>query len=592
MTAETVDSLVGQVLDGKYRVERKLGQGGMGAVFLATHLWTTRAVALKVIAPQFMSNTEFVERFKREAMAAGNLRHPNVVDVTDFGFADAGAMRVAYLVMEYLDGRSLAEVLYEKRQLPLAFVVDTIERVCLAVEAAHQRGVIHRDLKPDNIWLEPDGQGGFNVKVLDFGLAKLRDSEVPVMETPAVVASPAPLVLDQDTVDTIIAVSSGPAPVGFGADGVATDASPVVSASSEITRVGSVMGTPLYMSPEQCRGEVLDPRSDVYSIGVLAYQMLAGEPPFKGDTNQLLLQHVGSEPPAFDPNADVPKQVEAVVRRALAKAREDRPASATAFAHALRAHSEGVGVVLRRALALYSEHLPAFLRLSFFGSVPSFVVGALLLSAVVAASRGNTAVFWAIPFVVYLAGFLAFTANRAAAVVAVERLLAAPLSPVRADEVFATLAERAGVVWSSKSVGVWARLYVEVLKLALLIPLRPANILAVAAIVVERKDRRAAIARSQELTARLMHILRGIQVFAGVTAISVGASLYFTTFGIAMALGMDRGPSATGGMVAAAVLMMIAAFWFTPSVAIALALLYFRARQAGSEVSIGTGRLR
>src|SRR5229473_1669881 len=173
---------VGQVLDDKYHLEKLLGQGGMGAVFLATHLGTERYVALKLIAPQFMRNEEFVERFKREARAAGRLRHPNVVDVTDFGFARAGKESVAYLVMEYLDGCTLSDVLAEETRLPLYWVVDILEQVCAAVHEAHQQGIIHRDLKPDNIWLEPNGLGGYRVKVLDFGIAKLGETTIVDVE--------------------------------------------------------------------------------------------------------------------------------------------------------------------------------------------------------------------------------------------------------------------------------------------------------------------------------------------------------------------------------------------------------------------------
>ena len=170
------DPYIGQVLDEKYRLERLLGRGGMGAVYLATHLGTERYVALKLITPQYMRNEEFVARFKREARAAGRLRHPNVVDVTDFGFAHAGTEAVAYLVMEYLDGCTLADVLVEEKRLPLEWVVDILEQVCSAVHEAHQQGIVHRDLKPENIWLEPNRLGGYRVKVLDFGIAKLAEA--------------------------------------------------------------------------------------------------------------------------------------------------------------------------------------------------------------------------------------------------------------------------------------------------------------------------------------------------------------------------------------------------------------------------------
>src|ERR1700704_5235649 len=179
-----LERYVGQVLDEKYRLERLLGQGGMGAVYLATHLGTERYVALKLIAPQFMRNPEFVERFKREARAAGRLRHPNVVDVTDFGFSGEGVGRVAYLVMEYLDGCTLSDVLAEEERLPLYWVVDILEQVCAAVHEAHQQGIVHRDLKPDNIWLEPNGLGGYRVKVLDFGIAKLGEVSLTTLEAP------------------------------------------------------------------------------------------------------------------------------------------------------------------------------------------------------------------------------------------------------------------------------------------------------------------------------------------------------------------------------------------------------------------------
>ncbi len=170
-------NIVGQTLDGKYKIERELGRGGMGAVYLSTHLGTERPVAVKVIVQEFMQREEFIERFRREARAAGRLRHPNVVDVTDFGIADTSSGKVAYLVMEYLDGCTLGEVLEEEKQLPVSWTIDILEQVCSAVQEAHQQGIIHRDLKPDNIWLEPNQRGGYTVKVLDFGIAKLETQD-------------------------------------------------------------------------------------------------------------------------------------------------------------------------------------------------------------------------------------------------------------------------------------------------------------------------------------------------------------------------------------------------------------------------------
>src|SRR5918992_1329911 len=180
-----LEHYVGEILDDKYRLEHLLGKGGMGAVYLATHLGTERYVALKLISPQFMRNNEFVERFKREARAAGRLRHPNVVDVTDFGFARVKAGQVAYLVMEYLDGCTLGDVLFEEKRLPLEWVADILDQVCSAVHEAHQQGIVHRDLKPDNIWLEPNRLGSYRVKVLDFGIAKLGETGPPSIDEEA-----------------------------------------------------------------------------------------------------------------------------------------------------------------------------------------------------------------------------------------------------------------------------------------------------------------------------------------------------------------------------------------------------------------------
>jgi len=195
-----LEQYVGEILDEKYRLEHLLGQGGMGAVYLATHLGTERYVALKLISPQFMRNNEFVERFKREARAAGRLRHPNVVDVTDFGFARVKAGQVAYLVMEYLDGCTLGDVLAEEKRLPLEWVADILDQVCSAVHEAHQQGIIHRDLKPDNIWLEPNRLGSYRVKVLDFGIAKLGEAGAPALDD-----DPASTIIDDVAAATAVA---------------------------------------------------------------------------------------------------------------------------------------------------------------------------------------------------------------------------------------------------------------------------------------------------------------------------------------------------------------------------------------------------
>lgn len=370
--------LIGQVLDAKYRIEKQLGEGGMGAVFLAMHLGTKRLVALKVIAPQLMANTEFVERFKREAEAAGRLRHPNVVNVTDFGFARVAAEPIAYLVMEYLDGQTLSALLQPPRPLPLEFVAEIAEQVCLAIDKAHQQGIIHRDLKPDNIWLEPNGRGSYNVKVLDFGLAKLRDpapanapSDPPLTgsaseptrtesvhrASTAVGVSSYSTLVDPSAstlVDTEQGAAASPTALTAQAGELSHEASTIIDHEKEtqpidpvsshegqsprtnpaavLTRAGTIMGTPLYMSPEQCRGELLDPASDLYSLGVIIYQMLAGEPPFTGDRVMLLWQHMNEPPSPLEvKRPDVPRSVAALVMSALSKKPAERAPDAAAF---------------------------------------------------------------------------------------------------------------------------------------------------------------------------------------------------------------------------------------------------------------------
>src|SRR5829696_1445202 len=490
-----LEEYVGQVLDAKYRLERLLGQGGMGAVYLATHLGTERYVALKLIAPQFMRNEEFVERFKREARAAGRLRHPNVVDVTDFGFARAGGESVAYLVMEYLDGCTLGDVLAEEGRLPLDWAVDILEQVCSAVHEAHQQGVVHRDLKPDNIWLEPNRLGGYRVKVLDFGIAKLGAAGQPALDDDpaATIIDDAPpsltgAHLESDTllrpgdephaqglkigegVGTLLQNPlTNPAPnqtdyavdddgtllfdQGTRSAGQHTAHRTTVDQGSALTRVGAIMGTPLYMSPEQCGGGYVDTRSDIYSLGVIAYQMLAGEPPFAGNTSTVMRAHREQEPKHLrESDKKIPKRAASVVMSALSKNPAERPPTAFAFASALRGHSEGVGALYRRAFALYSEYFPKFFKLSLIAHVPMIITSILLISAFAwykysppAGTLHLVAVYSTIG-VLSLLKFVATTVSAAVisgvTAIIITQLTAAPLRPVKLREAFVLLRKR------------------------------------------------------------------------------------------------------------------------------------------------------
>jgi serine/threonine protein kinase len=427
-------SLVGQTLDGKYKIESEIGKGGMGTVFLATHVGTERPVAVKVIASEFMQRAEFVERFRREARAAGRLRHPNVVNVTDFGFAKVKTGEAAYLVMEYLDGCTLGEVLEEEKQLPLSWTLDILEQVCSAVQEAHEQGIIHRDLKPDNIWLEPNQRGGYTVKVLDFGIAKLEEqiADAAIQENPEMLIASnfqaRATVADETQTDTIsdninstmvseattvaqFAPANSEAGTLIQSHEIDLDAGTAIftvqpirpstltenedtnqvseqnetnkslsktPSTAELTRVGAVLGTPLYMSPEQCRGEKLKPQSDIYSLGVIAYQMLCGKTPFDGDYLEVMEAHKKIAPPPLEAKK-VRKKVKQVIYTALSKNIEDRPPTAQAFAAELRAESEGIGTLLRRALTIYSEQLPKFIWLTILIFLPFLVLTGLKL---------------------------------------------------------------------------------------------------------------------------------------------------------------------------------------------------------------------
>src|SRR5262245_788875 len=332
------DRLVGQLLDGKYEIEALCGRGGMGAVYRATHVGTGRRVAVKIIAPELAGDSEFIERFRREAKTIGLLRHPNIVNVTDFGVTGADDETAAYLVMEYLEGNTLAERLKDRRPMPIDEAIAILSQTCAAMDEAHRLGILHRDLKPENIWLEPAGPNGSNVKILDFGIARLQDifafDEIeaqPEFGGPAIRRQPFS-VTEEETLR-------------------------LNYTAQQMSRFGSVMGTPKYMSPEQCRGERLDKSSDVYSLGVIAYQMLTGEPPFRGTTPELLIEHREADPaPLREKRRDITSGVDAVVRQALAKDKNSRPATAGAFAFQLQLRSAGSRWVRLQADALNRKY--------------------------------------------------------------------------------------------------------------------------------------------------------------------------------------------------------------------------------------------
>ena len=352
--------MIGQTLDSKYRLEEQLGQGGMGAVYRATHLGTDRVVALKLIAPGLMDQEDFVARFQREARATGRLRHPNIVDLTDFGFTERDGRGHAYLVMEYLVGCPLADVLRDEKHLPTPWIVDILGQVCAGLQKAHDQGIVHRDLKPDNIWLEPNDRGGFTAKILDFGLAKIYDPKARAEGLPG---------LPMGGLETVALPGRRPAAGAPAATEALSRREPV------LTQVGSLLGTPAYMSPEQCRGTATDHRSDLYSLGVMAYQMFAGATPFDGNSLELINSHIVSRVrPLQELRPDLHPGLVQVVMEALAKDPQDRPASAEVFAGALEAYAEPAFGLWRKAVEFYLSRPAALTWMAFKAARPALAV--------------------------------------------------------------------------------------------------------------------------------------------------------------------------------------------------------------------------
>lgn len=290
------DPLLGQVIDGKYRIDALLGGGGQGTVYRAIHVHLQRNAAFKVVRSDFVADAETTDRFKREALTVARLKHPHIVTIHDFGISpEVGA----YLVMEHLEGHSLHEEIRQRTRIPVGGALELMAQICTAVHAAHTQGVVHRDLKPENIFLEARPDGARMVKILDFGVAKLRGAS------------------------------------SFEASSQDAYRNP------RLTMAGKVFGTPAYMSPEQAAGELLDARSDIYSLACVFYEMISGRPPFVYDgLTALHLQHVQTEPkPPSEYANGIPGALDAVLLRALAKQREARPQTAEEFAAELGAVS-------------------------------------------------------------------------------------------------------------------------------------------------------------------------------------------------------------------------------------------------------------
>ena len=288
------DRLIGALLADKYKIEKKIGEGGMGSVYIANQRPIDRKVAVKVLLSKLAEDEVAVKRFEQEAKAISRMQHPNTVTIYDFGKTSEEDDERLYIVMEYLRGQTLTQVLRADGQLTSGRAARIMRQVCASLGDAHAAGIIHRDLKPDNIFLTEVGGDKDWVKVLDFGVAKLADS-----------------------------------------DGVGT-----------LTQTGMIFGTPKYMSPEQAEGRPIDYRADIYALGVVLYELLVGRPPFVADTPVgLLLKHISEPPPPFSqvrPDLHIEPLIEAITMRALDKRPEGRQQMVSELAAELEAFERSV----------------------------------------------------------------------------------------------------------------------------------------------------------------------------------------------------------------------------------------------------------
>lgn len=330
-----VDPLLGRTVDGRYLVEGVLGEGGMGLVYKTRHVMLGKPLAMKVLRGDVSRDGEIITRFRQEAQSASAIGNEHIIDISDFGQLPDGS---TYFVMEMLDGQELTKAIEREQPIPFARILHVAKQLCDALGAAHRIGVVHRDLKPDNVYLIKRGHDTSFVKVLDFGIAKVGGS------------------------------------------------------TSKLTRAGQVFGTPHYMSPEQCEGSEVDQRTDVYAIGVILFEMVTGGVPFDADNLMgILSKHMHEAPPrpsTFRP--DCPAPFEAIILRCLEKSKDARYQSCEELADDLARFEAGTAPSVGRTIEVAprgrSSTLPTILR----PSKRTLVVSALLLALL---GAGGAALF-------------------------------------------------------------------------------------------------------------------------------------------------------------------------------------------------------
>lgn len=344
------DPLIGQIIGNRYRITGVIGEGGMGVVYVGEQQMgsTVRKVAVKTLHQHLSKDENVLKRFHRECGTVAQLEHPNTIKVYDFGSTPDGTL---YIAMEFVAGRSLSDVLEKEHRLPAVRVVQIMRQACGALDEAHELGIIHRDLKPDNIILtQRAGEHDF-VKVLDFGIAARTESADAARE-------------------------------------------------QKLTQQGTVLGTPPYMSPEQFTGKALDRRSDIYSLGIMAYEMLTGKLPFEAESPwQWATQHMTAPPQPFDvaaPNVPIAASMKEAILRALSKDREQRQSSASQFINELARGMTGNGNAVD---VMPATNAMPYQPTAAMPEMPNFAAAPARMATVASGAVDSAAVNNAAPFI-------------------------------------------------------------------------------------------------------------------------------------------------------------------------------------------------
>ena len=588
-----------RIVGGRYELVDKLGEGGFAIVYKARHTELRDLFyAIKILRGEHVGQAEVIKKFRHEAVLLSSLRCPQTVRVMDFGVTNGSP----YFVMEFVTGVSLETLLTRHGKLPAAMVARLSMDILESLAEAHTARIVHRDIKPANVLVVAGfGGGPARAKVLDFGIAKVGEHDEPLVgPTPARPGGGA-----RPTIH-VTPLATGELPPGAAPGGVPAPPTPptpptpadLVAGSghaspspagttpeAHLTRPGAILGTPWFMSPEQCRGDTLDARSDIYSLGVIAYQMLAGTPRFQGEAGDVLKAHLDDPPPPLRGHArHVPEGVAKIIMAALAKAPADRPPSALAFSNAVRANADGLGRLYRQAFSLYSEYFPSFLLLSVLAHAPSIALslGTILLQLATYPASGPATGTFAVSqgILKALANFLTPSVISGVTAIIVAQLAVAPFRPVRLRPAFVVLLRNwRPFLWT----GFQATLRIALGFLLLFLPgivMLSRYSFWPAVVLMEGSTSKPALARSRTLAARSWP---GVVITASIATLFTVAFPAAARHLMAGAMGVPAPADSGLRSTIASELAGLTSILLDPVLSIVPALLYIKLRQLGGE---------